>query len=181
MAVLTSVLAIALLRLQLALGHAFLSYPIGRNFYHRIALGPTYKTPAKTKDGNSVLQPSFLKLLPRCETNVLVRGCGCSEAVGTWDVPLRRIQGDMYNIAGFDAGGPSALNMANGGVWPGHAFPETHGLCGNNVLNGETMLEESLMAPVPIQATFLEGDIVEFEVAVTAHHKGYYEIRICDQ
>mmetsp|Transcript_5154 Transcript_5154/g.11428 ORF Transcript_5154/g.11428 Transcript_5154/m.11428 type:complete len:82 (-) Transcript_5154:158-403(-) len=61
MAVLTSVLAIALLRLQLALGHAFLSYPIGRNFYHRI-------------------------------------------------------QGDMYNIAGFDAGGPSALNMANGGV-----------------------------------------------------------------
>jgi len=126
MAFLTNVLAIALLRLELALGHAFLSYPIGRNFYHRI-------------------------------------------------------QGDMYNIAGFDAGGPSALNMANGGVWPGHAFPETHGLCGNNVLNGETMLEESLMAPVPIQATFLEGDIVEFEVAVTAHHKGYYEFRICDQ
>jgi len=126
MPVLSNVLVIVSLRLQLALGHAFLSYPIGRNFYHRI-------------------------------------------------------QGDMYNIAGFDAGGPAALNEANGGVWPGHAFPETHGLCGNNVLNGETMTDESLMAPVPIQATFMEGDIVEFEIAVTAHHKGYYEFRICDQ
>mmetsp|Transcript_51843 Transcript_51843/g.123352 ORF Transcript_51843/g.123352 Transcript_51843/m.123352 type:complete len:391 (-) Transcript_51843:197-1369(-) len=89
--------------------------------------------------------------------------------------------GLQWNMAGLDAGGPTHLYTVNGGIWPGHAFPETHGLCGQNVGDGSTpMSDEDNMMPTPIQATYVSGSIVEFEVIVTAHHWGYYEFRICD-
>mmetsp|Transcript_28630 Transcript_28630/g.66347 ORF Transcript_28630/g.66347 Transcript_28630/m.66347 type:complete len:388 (-) Transcript_28630:336-1499(-) len=93
----------------------------------------------------------------------------------------RNLDGQQYNIYGLDAGGPSHLYTNNDGVYPGHDFPETHGLCGNNVGDGSTsMSAEENMEPSAIQATFVSGSIVELEVKVTAHHWGYYEFRICD-
>mmetsp|Transcript_21209 Transcript_21209/g.49123 ORF Transcript_21209/g.49123 Transcript_21209/m.49123 type:complete len:384 (+) Transcript_21209:117-1268(+) len=93
----------------------------------------------------------------------------------------RNLDKQQYDIYGLDAGGPSHLYTNNDGVFPGHSFPETHGLCGNSVGDGsEPMTSEENMEPTAIQATFVSGSIVELEVKVTAHHWGYYEFRICD-
>jgi hypothetical protein len=37
------------------------------------------------------------------------------------------------------------------------------------------------LVPTPVQRTYRAGDVVEFRIAVSTHHKGHYEFRICDQ
>eukprot|EP00929_Paragymnodinium_shiwhaense_P052441 TRINITY_DN2626_c0_g2_i2.p1 TRINITY_DN2626_c0_g2~~TRINITY_DN2626_c0_g2_i2.p1 ORF type:complete len:449 (-),score=58.89 TRINITY_DN2626_c0_g2_i2:151-1497(-) len=83
----------------------------------------------------------------------------------------------------LQSGGPGAVKARGTGVWPTVLEPSSHGLCGDP---GQGRAEPSsfaaskYMAPTPVQRTYKAGDIVEFRIAVTAHHKGHYEFRICD-
>jgi len=83
----------------------------------------------------------------------------------------------------LQAGGPAKVAERGGGVWPTREAPVSHGLCGDPVQNVEAPAnwhDETYLVPTPVQRTYAPGEIVEFQVGVSTHHRGHYEFRICD-
>lgn len=84
----------------------------------------------------------------------------------------------------LQGGGPATVQARANGVWPTKNAPGSHGLCGDpgqGLPIPASPAEQKYMVPTPPQAVYQEGDVVEFTIRVTAHHRGHYEFRICDQ
>lgn len=80
------------------------------------------------------------------------------------------------------SGGPPAIGKRGGG-WPSINYPKAHGLCGDphqTDKNKETFKGATYMKQGSIQATYVAGDVVEFEVGINTWHQGHYEFRICE-
>jgi cell division septation protein DedD len=72
----------------------------------------------------------------------------------------------------------------SGGVWPSVLAPLSHGLCGDpkqGMPNPAGFMDESYLVGTGPQKTYSSGSIVEFRIAVTAHHQGHYEFRVCNR
>jgi len=83
----------------------------------------------------------------------------------------------------LQAGGPNTVSERGGGQWPTREAPASHGLCGDPVQNAPVAAnwrDETYLVPTPVQRTYTPGEIVEFQVGVSTHHRGHYEFRICD-
>eukprot|EP00913_Durusdinium_trenchii_P033002 g30895.t1 len=83
----------------------------------------------------------------------------------------------------LQSGGPDNVQERGQGMWPTRLAPESHGLCGDPVQgksNPPTFKDETYLKKGPITATYRAGEIVEFQIAVSTHHMGHYEFRICD-
>jgi len=87
----------------------------------------------------------------------------------------------------LQANGPDAVKARGNGKWPSVNDPKSHGLCGEPVQHTPEVPElkdqkymkaEFVNEP---QRTYRAGDLVTFKVAVSAHHMGHYEFRICDR
>eukprot|EP00039_Didymoeca_costata_P032197 m.37038 g.37038 ORF g.37038 m.37038 type:complete len:975 (+) comp9235_c0_seq1:305-3229(+) len=81
--------------------------------------------------------------------------------------------------AGGVSGNQNAYLAATGkDTYP---YPETeessarHGLCGDK--KGTT---ERYLVPESPTTTYVKGQVVEFEVVITAHHAGHFEFAVCD-
>ncbi|CAE8714141.1 unnamed protein product, partial [Polarella glacialis] len=84
----------------------------------------------------------------------------------------------------LNSGGPDNVKSRGGGVWPSRLAPGSHGLCGDPAQgkpNPDSLAGEVHLLPGPISATYRPGDIAEFHVSVSAHHKGHYEFRVCNR
>jgi len=66
---------------------------------------------------------------------------------------------------GAAAGGPATV-YAGGGY--------QHGMCGNSANEIQTFNKVG-----PVSATYAEGDVIEVEITVTAHHMGFFEFDLC--
>jgi len=92
----------------------------------------------------------------------------------------------------LQANGIPAVMKRGKKIWPSIKDPTSHGLCGDPVQHTEAtpgdpmkpLKEQKYMkaefANAP-QRTYKAGDLVTFKVAVSAHHEGHYEFRICDR
>jgi len=94
--------------------------------------------------------------------NTLYHSCPASGNPPNWD------------RNGMNAGGRSWV--------PEHG----HGLCGDQLQAGEAEtsgahFEGGAYANGFIAATYASGASVDLTVAITAHHKGFFEFRLCDQ
>ena len=97
----------------------------------------------------------------------------------------------LANLAGAEdcphclqSGGPDNVKARAGGVWPPNTVPGSHGLCGDPVQgrsNPVRLQDETYLKAGPVQMTYGAGAVVEFQVAVSTHHQGHYEFRICDK
>jgi len=97
----------------------------------------------------------------------------------------------LANLAGLEdcphclqSGGPDNVKERGSAVWPTRLAPTSHGLCGDPVQgksNPPSWKDETYLKSGPITATYRSGEIVEFQVAVSTHHLGHYEFRICDR
>ncbi|CAE7606018.1 cbh2 [Symbiodinium natans] len=84
----------------------------------------------------------------------------------------------------LQSGGPDNVKERGGGVWPTRLAPGSHGLCGDPVQgqsNPVRLEDETYLKTGPVTATYEPGEVVEFQVAVSTHHQGHYEFRICDK
>jgi len=82
------------------------------------------------------------------------------------------------------SGGPKLVKERANGHWPGNDVPISHGLCGDpkeGKVWQNSWREERYLKPTPVQRTYTAGDVVEFEVGVSTHHRGHYEFRLCDK
>ncbi|KNC81691.1 hypothetical protein SARC_06001 [Sphaeroforma arctica JP610] len=66
----------------------------------------------------------------------------------------------------LSAGGPHSV--LSGGKY-------CHGLCGD-----KWDADQKWNVPGPIQATYQEGESIDLEVTVTAHHLGWFDFQLCD-
>eukprot|EP00435_Cladocopium_sp_Y103_P003080 s4916_g1.t1 len=97
----------------------------------------------------------------------------------------------LANLAGredcphcLQSGGPDNVKERGSSTWPSRLAPTSHGLCGDPVQgksNPTSWKDETHLKSGPITATYRAGEIVEFQVAVSTHHLGHYEFRICDR
>ncbi|CAL1166306.1 unnamed protein product [Cladocopium goreaui] len=97
----------------------------------------------------------------------------------------------LANLAGredcphcLQSGGPDNVKERGSATWPSRLAPTSHGLCGDPVQGKSTPTswqDETYLKSGPITATYRAGEIVEFQVAVSTHHLGHYEFRICDR
>lgn len=103
------------------------------------------------------------------------------------DPPPRNLithwEGDEVCPHCLNANGPANVERRGSGVWPSSQAPGSHGLCGDPVQNRAdpvSLKDEPYMIPSEPQRVYQAGSIVEFRVAVSTHHMGHYEFRICD-
>ena len=97
----------------------------------------------------------------------------------------------LANLAGLEdcphclqSGGPDNVKARGSGVWPTRLAPGSHGLCGDPVQgrsNPVKLEDETYLKSGDVTATYRAGEVVEFQVAVSTHHQGHYEFRICDK
>ncbi|CAE7481882.1 cbh2 [Symbiodinium natans] len=83
----------------------------------------------------------------------------------------------------LQSGGPDNVKARGNGVWPTRLAPGSHGLCGDPVQgksNPVRLEDETYLKAGAVTATYQAGQVVEFQVAVSTHHQGHYEFRICD-
>ncbi|KAL9139754.1 putative conserved tandem cellulose binding domain [Amphidinium carterae] len=102
------------------------------------------------------------------------------------DPPARNaLRGDAESCPHcLQAGGPETVESRAGGIWPSNTVPESHGLCGDPVQGHAVELDwrnEEYLEPTPAQRTYQAGEIVEFVIAVSTHHQGHYEFKLCDK
>jgi len=87
----------------------------------------------------------------------------------------------------LQAGGPSTVSdraEAAGGSWPSNSVPESHGLCGDPVQGKQVATDwrtETYLTPTSVQATYTAGEIVTFVIAISTHHQGHYEFKLCNK
>lgn len=84
----------------------------------------------------------------------------------------------------LQSGGPDNVRARGQGVWPTRLAPGSHGLCGDPVQgqsNPVRLEDETYLKAGVVTATYEPGEVVEFQVAVSTHHQGHYEFRICDK
>ena len=84
----------------------------------------------------------------------------------------------------LQSGGPDNVKARGEGVWPTRLAPGSHGLCGDPVQGQSNPLrlqDETYLKAGVVTATYAPGQVVEFQVAVSTHHQGHYEFRICDK
>eukprot|EP00931_Biecheleriopsis_adriatica_P057193 TRINITY_DN3391_c0_g1_i1.p1 TRINITY_DN3391_c0_g1~~TRINITY_DN3391_c0_g1_i1.p1 ORF type:complete len:454 (+),score=53.08 TRINITY_DN3391_c0_g1_i1:91-1362(+) len=84
----------------------------------------------------------------------------------------------------LQSGGPDNVKERGAGVWPSREAPGSHGLCGDPVqgqANPERLADETYLKEGPVVATYRPGEVVEFHIVVSTHHRGHYEFRICDR
>jgi len=91
---------------------------------------------------------------------------------------------DEYCPHCLQSGGPNLVKSRGDGVWPTRKASHSHGLCGDPVQGQPppaNWRDEKHLDPDPVQRTYIAGDVVEFHIGVSTHHKGHYEFRICDK
>eukprot|EP00039_Didymoeca_costata_P001189 m.50501 g.50501 ORF g.50501 m.50501 type:complete len:404 (-) comp10673_c1_seq3:41-1252(-) len=84
----------------------------------------------------------------------------------------------------LSAGGVSGnqLNYQAATGLTSYPYPETeassarHGLCGDRA----DATTQRYLTPETPSITYVKGQIVEFEVVITAHHAGHFEFAVCD-
>jgi len=84
----------------------------------------------------------------------------------------------------LQSGGPDNVFERGGGIWPTRLAPASHGLCGDPVQGSPIPMrleDETYLKAGQVTATYQPGEIAEFHIAVSTHHKGHYEFRICDR
>lgn len=84
----------------------------------------------------------------------------------------------------LQSGGPDNVKARGDGLWPTRLDPGSHGLCGDPVQgqsNPVRLQDETYLKAGVVTATYAPGEVVEFQVAVSTHHQGHYEFRICDK
>lgn len=84
----------------------------------------------------------------------------------------------------LQSGGPDLVKKRGGGVWPSRLAPGSHGLCGDPVQDTPVpvqLADETYLKEGPATVTYQPGDITEFHIVVSTHHRGHYEFRICDR
>eukprot|EP00121_Abeoforma_whisleri_P005545 Awhi_evm1s5028 len=117
--------------------------------------------------------------------SVLALGLEYTHAHGAMVVPksrnmVARVNGEEFCPHCLSAGGPGFIQS----VTPGGKFnwPETQtssvrqGLCGNPV-NSDLVYQK----PGPVSQTYKSGQVIDIQIAITAHHKGHFEFWLCDQ
>merc|ERR1711934_866156 len=92
------------------------------------------------------------------------------DAHGYLHVPAARntIQSNAGCPQCLSAGGPAQVFSSN---------KYRHGMCGNSYSDSVQNWNE----PGQIQATYEEGQAIEVEMAITAHHVGYFDFQLCDK
>jgi len=84
----------------------------------------------------------------------------------------------------LQAGGPQTVELRAGGVWPSNTVPESHGLCGDPVQGHAVESDwrnEEYLEPTSVQRTYTAGEVVEFVIAISTHHMGHYEFKLCNR
>eukprot|EP00121_Abeoforma_whisleri_P014834 Awhi_evm2s13679 len=117
--------------------------------------------------------------------SVLALGLEYARGHGAMVVPksrnmIARVNGQEYCPHCLSAGGPGFIQS----ITPGGKFnwPETQtssvrqGLCGNPA-NSDLIYQK----PGPISKTYKPGQVIDIQIAITAHHKGHFEFWLCDQ
>lgn len=97
---------------------------------------------------------------------------------------LAHLAGTEYCPHCLQANGPSAVKARGQGLWPTVTDPGSHGLCGDPAQNSPEPLsigDMKYMVATNTQRTYTAGSVVSFVVAVSTHHMGHYEFRICDR
>mmetsp|Transcript_22609 Transcript_22609/g.50929 ORF Transcript_22609/g.50929 Transcript_22609/m.50929 type:complete len:603 (+) Transcript_22609:44-1852(+) len=97
----------------------------------------------------------------------------------------------LANLAGqetcphcLQSGGPDNVKERGAGVWPTRLAPGSHGLCGDPVQgksNPMRLADETYLRAGEVTMTYAPGQVAEFQIAVSTHHQGHYEFRICDE
>jgi len=91
--------------------------------------------------------------------------------------------GKEYCTHCLQSGGPDGVIRRGNHIWPTVLDPSSHGLCGDPVQNtaDPPSLEASpYLTPTAVQRTYQPGEVVEFKIYLSTHHRGHYEFRICD-
>lgn len=102
----------------------------------------------------------------------VVRGAGL--AVAAWVAMLPSSEGHAYLAYPPMRGGISGSDRNSWCPQCGNGA----GTCGDG---GQWGNSDFLGSPESPKATFQAGQIVEFEIRMTAHHRGHFEFSICDQ
>eukprot|EP00121_Abeoforma_whisleri_P010829 Awhi_evm1s9984 len=73
-----------------------------------------------------------------------------------------------YDLMGLAAGGPGVVSQHG------------HGLCGDNINEEQRHMSGGIFGNGIITAQYVVGQTIDIEIVVTAHHKGYFQFRLCD-